>query len=68
MNKPTLKIVKTEGGYERPVIRIETVIPYTEDNWAFVGANAGVALAINAEQSQRDMFDRETGEITAARR
>jgi hypothetical protein len=68
MQKPTLKVVKTEDGAERPVIKIELVVPYTEENWSFVGMYAGSPLSVFAEPSQYSMFDSQTGEIKAARR
>lgn len=66
IQKPTLKVVKV-GDYEKPVIKVELVIPWTEESWAFVGLNAGYALNIALTPSQVEMFDDVTGEIKAVR-
>lgn len=67
LSKPTLRMVKL-GDVERPVIEVKMTLPYTEENWRFVGQKCGDSLDIVAVNAQREMFDEETGEIRTARR
>ena len=62
LNKPTLKTIKVND-VERHVIEARITMPYTRENWAFMGARAGEPLNADLETAQRDMFDEETGEV-----
>lgn len=63
MQKPTLKVVKAEDGHERAVIKIELVVEYDDEIWAYLGANAGDSFAATLAKMQREMFDKKTGEV-----
>lgn len=69
LNKPTLKTVKVNE-VERPVIEVKLVMPYTTENWAYVGAHAGESLSAEFVPAQHDMFETVdgNGEIRSARR
>lgn len=67
LSKPGLKMVKL-GDVERPMIEFKVSVPYTDEEWAFVGKQAGNSLNVLLTPSQREMFDEETGEIRTARR